>query len=110
MHLEDNVVEGSFYIDFVWLYEGTGGAPAPEHSHDWEEVIAMVGCDPENPTELGGTMSLVLGDETHYFTKNSLVCIPKGLKHCPWKWTDIKKPTLVFTTGPSGRYTGSHRE
>lgn len=109
MHLEDNVVEGSFYIDFVWIYEGTGAAPPLGHNHDWEEVIAMVGCDPENPNNLGGEMSLVLGDETHYFTKNSMVCIPKGLKHCPWKWTDIKKPTLVFTAGPSGRYSGSHK-
>jgi hypothetical protein len=110
MHLEDDVAEGSFYVDFVWIYEGTGAAPAPEHSHDWEEVIAMVGADSENPHDLGGTMSLVLGGETHYFNKSSLVCIPKGLVHCPWKFHDIKKPTLVFTAGPSGTYTGSHRQ
>lgn len=110
MHLEDNVVEGSFYVDFVWIYEGTGAAPAPAHSHDWEEVIAMVGADPQNPRDLGGTMSIVLGDETHYFNKSSLVCIPKGLTHCPWKFHDIKKPTLVFTAGPSRVYTGSHTQ
>jgi hypothetical protein len=110
MHLEDHVAEGSFYVDFVWIYEGTGAAPAPEHSHEWEEVIAMVGADPQNPRDLGGTMSIVLGDETHYIDKSSLVCIPKGLKHCPWKFHDIKKPTLVFTAGPSGKYTGSHRQ
>ncbi len=108
MHMEDDIAEGSFYVDFVWIYEGNGAAPAPEHSHDWEEVIAMVGADPENPHDLGGTMSIVLGDETHYITKSSLVCIPKGLKHCPWRFIDIKKPTLVFTAGPSGTYTGSH--
>jgi len=110
MHLEDNVAAGSFYVDFVWIYEGTGAAPAPEHNHEWEEVIAMVGADPQNPQDLGGTMSIVLGDETHYVNKSSLVCIPKNLKHCPWKFLDIKKPTLVFTAGPSGRYTGSHRQ
>lgn len=110
LHLEDDIAEGSFYVDFVWIYEGNGGAPAPEHSHDWEELIAMAGCDPANPHDLGGTMSIVLGDETHYITKSSLVCIPKGLKHCPWKFHDIKKPTLVFTAGPSGMYTGTHRK
>ncbi len=110
MHLEDNVAEGSFYVDFVWIYEGTGAAPAPEHNHEWEEVIAMVGADPQNPHDLGGTMSIVLDDETHYINKSSLVCIPKGLKHCPWKFHDIKKPTLVFTAGPSSVYTGSHRQ
>jgi hypothetical protein len=110
MHLENDVAEASFYTDFVWIYEGTGAAPAPEHNHDWVEVIAMVGADPENPHDLGGTMSLVLGGETHYINKSSLVCIPRALVHCPWKFHDIKKPTLVFTAGPSGTYTGSHRQ
>jgi hypothetical protein len=109
LHLEDDVAKGSFYVDFVWIYEGTGQAPAPEHTHEWEELIAMVGADPEHPRELGGKMSIVLGNETHVITKSSLVCIPRGLKHCPWKFLDIKKPTLVFTAGPSGIYTGSHK-
>jgi hypothetical protein len=110
MHLEDHVAQGSFYVDFVWIYEGTGQAPAPEHNHDWVEVIAMIGADPQHPRDLGGTMSIVLGGETQYIRQSSLVCIPKGLKHCPWKFIDIKKPTLVFTAGPSGTYTGSHRQ
>jgi len=109
LHLEDDMAKGSFYVDFVWIYEGSGGAPAPEHSHEWPELIAMTGCDPEHPRDMGGPMSIVLGDETHVITKSSLVCIPKGLKHCPWKFLDIKKPTLVFTAGPSGMYTGTHK-
>lgn len=110
LHLEDDIARGSFYVDFVWIYEGTGAAPAPEHSHKWPELIAMAGCDPENPRSLGGKMSIVLGDETYIIEKSSLVCIPKGLKHCPWKFLDIKKPTLVFTAGPSGMYTGTHKK
>jgi hypothetical protein len=110
LHLEDDIAKGSFYVDFVWIYEGTGQAPAPVHSHEWPELIAMAGCDPEYPRDLGGKMSIVLGDETHIIEKSSLVCIPKGLAHCPWKWEDIKKPTLVFTAGPSAVYTGSHKK
>jgi hypothetical protein len=110
LHLEDDMAKGSFYVDFVWIYEGNGGAPAPEHVHDWVELIAMVGADPQYPHDLGGAMSIVLGDETHVMTKSSLVCIPQGLKHCPWKFMGIKKPTLVFTAGPSGTYTGSHKK
>ncbi len=110
LHLEDDVAKGSFYVDFVWMYEGSGQAPAPVHSHEWPELIAMAGCDPEHPRDLGGKMSIVLGDETHIIEKSSLVCIPKGLAHCPWKWEDIKKPTLAFTAGPSAVYTGSHKK
>jgi hypothetical protein len=110
LHLEDDMAKGSFYVDFVWIWEGNGGAPAPEHSHEWVELIAMVGADPGHPRDLGGTMSIVIGDETHYMPHSSLVCIPKGLKHCPWKFINIKKPTLVFTAGPSGMYTGTHKQ
>lgn len=110
LHLEDDMAKGAFYVDFVWIYEGTGQAPPPEHTHEWPELIAMAGCDPEHPHDLGGPMSIVLGDENHIITKSSLVCIPKGLKHCPWKFLDIKKPTLVFSAGPSAMYSGSHKK
>jgi hypothetical protein len=110
LHIEDDMVKGSFYVDFVWIWEGTGGAPAPEHTHEWPELIAMAGADPAHPRDLGGEMSIVLGDEYHPTTKSTLVCIPKGLKHCPWEFHDIKKPTLVFSAGPQGMYSGSHKK
>ena len=110
LHLEDDIARGSFYVDFVWIWEGNGGAPATEHSHDWVELIAMAGADREHPRDLGGAMSIALDGETHMMTHSSLVCIPKGLKHCPWKFIGIKKPTLVFTAGPSGMYSGTHKQ
>jgi quercetin dioxygenase-like cupin family protein len=110
LHIEDDMVKGSFYVDFVWIWEGTGGAPAPEHTHEWPELIAMAGADPAHPHDLGGEMSIVLGDEYHPTTKSTLVCIPKQTKHCPWEFHDIKKPTLVFSAGPQGMYSGSHKK
>jgi hypothetical protein len=110
LHIEDDMVKGSFYVDFVWIFEGTGGAPAPEHTHEWPELIAMAGADPTHPHDIGGKMSIVLGDETHYTEKSTLVCIPKQTKHCPWLFHDIKRPTLVFSAGPQGMYSGSHKK
>jgi hypothetical protein len=110
LHIEDDIAKGSFYVDFVWIWEGTGAAPAPVHNHEWPELIAMVGADPEHPRKMGGPMSIVLGDETHVLEKSCFVCIPKELDHCPWKFLNIKKPTLVFSAGPSAMYTGSHKE
>ena len=110
LHIEDDMVPGSFYVDFVWIWSGTGGAPAPEHTHEWNELIAMAGADPAHPHDLGGEMSIVLGDEYHPTTKSTLVCIPKHLKHCPWEFHDIKSPTLVFSAGPQGMYSGSHKK
>ena len=110
LHIEDDMVPGAFYVDFVWIWSGTGGAPAPEHVHDWVELIAFAGADPERPHNIGGEMSIVLGDETHRTDKSSLVCIPAGLKHCPWLFHDIRKTTLVFSAGPQGQYSGSHKK
>lgn len=110
LHIEDDMVKGSFYVDFVWIWEGTGGAPAPEHTHEWPELIAMAGADPAHPHDLGGEMSIVLGDEYHPTTQSNLVCIPKHTRHCPWEFHDIKKPTLVFSAGPQGMYSGSHKK
>jgi quercetin dioxygenase-like cupin family protein len=110
LHIEDDMVKGSFYVDFVWIFSGTGGAPAPEHTHEWPELIAMAGADPAHPHDLGGKMSIVLENETHYTDKSTLVCIPKQTRHCPWLFHDIKRPTLVFSAGPQGMYTGSHKK
>ena len=110
LHIEDDMVPGSFYVDFVWIWSGTGGAPAPEHTHEWSELIAFAGADPDNPRNIGGEMSIVLGDETHRTDKSTLVCIPAGTKHCPWLFHDIKRTTLVFSAGPQGQYSGSHKK
>ena len=108
LHIEDDMIPGAFYVDVVKIYEGTGAAPAPEHVHEWPELLAMVGADPDNPREIDGEMGVYL--EGEYFTtnKSSYVCIPAGVKHCPWEFNNIKSHTVIFTTGPHGEYTRSH--
>lgn len=110
LHIEDDMARGSFYVDFVWLYEGYGVLPAPEHTHEWEELIAMAGADPERPHDIGGIMSIDLDGEPYYITESSLACIPREVRHCPWKFLDIRKPTLVFSAMPTGMYTGSNKD
>jgi hypothetical protein len=109
LHMEDDMAKGSFYVDYVWLYEGSGQAPMGVHDHEWEELMVMTGCDPENPRDVGGTFSIDLAGETHYINKSSLVCIPAHTMHCPWKFLEIKKPTLAFTASPSGLYYSSEK-
>jgi hypothetical protein len=110
MHIEEDAVPGAFYVDFVWIFKGTGAAPAKKHDHDWPELIAFAGSDPAKPYNIGGEMSVMLEDEYHATDKSTLVCIPAHTQHCPWEFHDIKKPTLVFTAGPSHTYTGSHKK
>ena len=110
LHIEDDMAKGSFYVDFVWLYEGYGQAPMGVHDHEWEELIAMTGCDPEHPYDVGGSFSIDLEGETYPIDKSTLVCIPAHVMHCPWKFIEIKKPTLAFTASPSGMYYSSEKD
>ncbi len=110
LHLEDDMVAGSFYVDFVWVYEGSGAAPAPAHDHDWPELLAMAGCDPEHPHDLGGLMTIDLDGEVYETRKSNLVCIPAHVMHCPWKYIDFVKPTLIFTASPSALYYSSSKD
>jgi hypothetical protein len=55
-------------------------------------------------------MSVDPEGEPYYITKSSLICIPKGVKHCPWKFLDVRRHTLVFSAGITGIYAGTHRD
>jgi hypothetical protein len=110
MHIEEDAVPGAFYVDFVWIFKGTGAAPAKQHDHEWPELIAFAGADQSDPYNIGGEMSVMLEDEYHATKKSTLICIPAHTKHCPWEFHDIQRPTLVFTAGPSHSYTGSHKK
>lgn len=110
MHIEDDIVKGSFYVDFVWEFSGTGGAPAHAHDHEWPELLAMLGSDPDHPYDNGGEQYITLGDETLTTSKSTLICIPPHVKHCPWGFRDVKHPSMIFSAGPSGMYTGSHKK
>ena len=109
LHIEDDMVKGSFYVNINWQYEGYGQAPAEIHDHEWAELISMYGCDPEHPYDLGGTFSMDLDGETYYLNKSSLICIPAHMKHCPWKFLQVTKPTLTMTASPSGLYYSSEK-
>ena len=110
LHMEDDLVKDSFYVNSNWFYEGYGQAPNEVHEHEWPELIAMIGCDPEHPYDVGGTFSVDIDGETHYINKSSLVCIPAHVKHCPWKFLEINKPTLTITASPSSLYYSTEKD
>jgi mannose-6-phosphate isomerase-like protein (cupin superfamily) len=108
LHIEDDMIPGSFYVDVVKVYEGSGAAPAPEHDHKWPELLATIGADPAHPREIPGEMIIYLNGERFSTRKSSVVCIPAGVKHCPFEFKDIKSHTIIFSTGPNGEYVRSH--
>ncbi|MBN2238445.1 MAG: hypothetical protein JW712_01620 [Dehalococcoidales bacterium] len=98
--LDDEASPGAFYTDFVWIWSGNTVMSPESHSHDFDEMIGIVGfCGKDDPRKVDGDVSIMLGDEKHRITQSSLIYIPKGLKHCPIVFNDIRQPVLVFTIG-----------
>ena len=105
--LDNEVVEGAFYMECVWILPWEGRAlreGTKTHVHDYDEALAFFGTNLEDPYDLGGEIELWLGDERHVITKSCLVFIPKGLKHCPLNVRRVDRPIFHFTTGPGKMY------
>ncbi|MBN1190095.1 MAG: hypothetical protein JXA46_10115 [Dehalococcoidales bacterium] len=66
------------------------------HSHDCDEFICFFGCDPTNKSDFGAEVELCLGTEREKQVINAptIVCIPKGLVHCPLNFVKITKPIM----------------
>ena len=111
LYMDSDNVPGAFYTECVWIMPRPADAEPMErrvgtepHTHDYDEVIAFIGTDINNPYDLGAEVELWLGDEKHIINKTSLVFIPAGLKHCPLTFLKVDRPVFHYTTGPGKMY------
>jgi hypothetical protein len=104
LYLDDEVIKGAFYVECAWYWKGSEKPIVRAHTHAFDEVIAFLGTNREDPQDLCGEVELWLEDERHILTKSCLVFVPKGMKHCPLIIRRVDRPIFHFTTGPGGRY------
>ena len=97
-YLDSKVIPGAIYTESFWYQKPTSISPAP-HTHDFDEVVAFYGSDPENPQDLNGEVEFWLDDEPHLLTKSCLLFIPKGMKHCPYEYPARGPPNLSLFHG-----------
>ncbi len=112
-YMDSSIVPGASYMECVWVMPRPANAPpqpggrrvgTEAHTHDWDEIIAFIGTNHDDPYDLGAEAELWLGDEKHIITKTSLVFIPAGLKHCPLTFIKVDRPVFHFTSGPGKMY------
>jgi hypothetical protein len=106
LNLNTTRSEGAPYLDFVWLWEGSAkGYAETEHTHDFDEFIGFIGvADQDDPYDLDSEIEVWLGGEKYMITRSCLIYVPKGLPHCPIRFTRIGKPVLFFTGGLATSY------
>jgi hypothetical protein len=69
---------------------------AQPHSHDFEEFLCFLACDPTNSFDFGAEVELTLGQEKekHVIDHTSIVCVPKGVVHGPINFKKVTRPVL----------------
>jgi hypothetical protein len=108
MRLEDTLVQGASYTDCVWIWGKKGAEPVESeiaHTHDFDEVLGLVGSRREDPFALGGEIEFWLEDEQYILTKSCLIFVPRELKHCPLRFRRVDSPIFFFTWGQGSNYT-----
>ncbi|MCF0120595.1 MAG: hypothetical protein HUJ65_03060 [Oscillospiraceae bacterium] len=68
----------------------------PPHMHKENEIIMLIGVDPENHGELGAEVELCIGEdmEKYVFTKTCTIIIPGGTPHGNFHVVEAKKPWI----------------
>ena len=99
INMNPSRLEGAPYMDFVWLWKGSSKDYAEsEHVHNFDEFIGFLGTrGPQDPDSLGGEIELWLGGEKYMLARSCLIYVPKGLRHCPIRFTRIDTPILFFS-------------
>ena len=72
------------------------------HSHKYDEIIGMVGTNPDDPHDLCGEIEINIGDEKHIVTKSCLIYIPAGQVHGPFRQIKMDRPIFEFEFGLNG--------
>jgi hypothetical protein len=112
LSLDSNVMKGAFYMETAWFLPGdwpekTKNDPTHtigEHVHDYDEVIAWVGTDPNDRYNLNGEVEIWVDGKQNFMDKSFLCFVPAGTKHGPINIRKITKPMFHFTSGVGKKY------
>ncbi len=79
---------------------------AKPHSHDFDELLIFLSCDPANASDFSAEIELSLGreGEKQVIKSPTIVCLPKGLVHGPLSFKSVGKPVLYTQVYLSADY------
>lgn len=119
--LDEDTVAGGYYGESAWIWPDsfpnqisleelerrtTPGPPMFPHYHEFPELLAWWGGDPDDPRDTT-TMGMVMGDEEILLDNSWVGYIPAKMYHMPTWVPDgrrTEKPVFHWTAGP-GMYT-----
>jgi hypothetical protein len=101
---------GKFDCNFNFLgIKGEHILADPPHRHNCGEFLFLIPAGYENWPDLGGEVEIALGEDWEKQSINTaaVICLPKGLQHCPVYMKKVEKPFYWGHVLPSGSYNSS---
>jgi hypothetical protein len=94
-------------VNFTWGFYSRCGKwhrAGEAHTHPEEEILVLVGLDPDDMNYLGAELEIGMGYERHIFNTPTVAICPKGFRHLPQitRWVD--KPFGFFVINLSGEH------
>lgn len=108
--LDSDVRKGAFYMETAWYWPGKwpeskgDEGVVGEHVHDYDEAIAYIGTNPDDPYDLGGEVELWIDGKPNILDRSFIAFVPAGIKHCPLAIRRVDRPIFHFTAGMSRSY------
>ena len=108
--MDSEVIKGAFYMELAWFWPGkwpeakTDEGTVKTHSHEFDEAIAFVGTNPDDPYDLGGEVELWVNGEQNILDRSFVAFIPAGTMHCPLIIRKVNRPIFHFTSGFGKKY------
>ena len=70
----------------------------PPHMHKENEIIMLIGSNPEDPYDLGATIEFCFGPnmEKHVFTRSATIVIPGGTPHGFFNTIECHRPYMFI--------------
>lgn len=97
--MDSSVVEGACSFECIWYFKPMDGPPAHVHE-DSCEILGYFGSDPADPYNLNGEIVYTIDGEEYHITESTLIFLPKGLPHSPYRVLRVDKPIFHFAVLP----------
>ena len=110
LSLDSEIIKGAFYMETAWYWpgkwpEGKGDeGTVMAHTHEWDEVVAYIGTNPDDPYDLGGEVEFWIDGKQNNIDKSFITFIPAGIEHCPLSIRRVDRPIFHFTAGMGKSY------
>jgi hypothetical protein len=112
LSLDSDIIKGAFYMETAWFLPGdwpkiTGSDKTRTiraHTHDYDEVIAWMGSDPDDRYNLNGEVELWIDGKQNIMDRSFIAFIPAGTVHGPINIRRADKPMFHFSAGMGKKY------